>query len=255
MRINKYIASCGVASRRKADALVAEGRVYVNGKKVSEAGLQIDPEKDSVKVDGKAVGVEERKVYVLLNKPTGYISTASDQFGRKSVTDLVKVKYRVYPVGRLDYDTSGLLILTNDGEFTYAVTHPKHEIVKTYVAKIEGVPSNEEMERFKNGVDIGGFVTSKASIKVISQSSDGRTSTVEIKIYEGKNRQVRKMCDAIGHKVIRLQRTAIGDLKLEELQVGQWRYLSSEELSKLVNKKSTRGGTHDRNNKGKGRRF
>ena len=255
MRINKYIASCGVASRRKADALVAEGRVYVNGKKVSEAGFQVEPENDEVKIDGKAIGVEEKKVYVLLNKPTGYISTASDQFGRKSVTDIVKVKYRVYPVGRLDYDTSGLLILTNDGEFTYAVTHPKHEIVKTYVAKIEGVPSREELERFKDGVDIGGFVTSKASIKVISQSSDGSTSAVEIKIHEGKNRQVRKMCEAIGHKVIRLQRTAIGDLRLEGLKAGQWRHLSSEEVSRLLNKKSTRGGSNDRNNKGKGRRF
>ena len=255
MRINKYIASCGVASRRKADDLVAEGRVYVNGKKVTEPGLQIDPESDSVKVDGKAIGVEEKKVYVLLNKPTGYISTARDQFGRKSVTDLVKVKYRVYPVGRLDYDTSGLLILTNDGELTYAVTHPKHELVKTYVARIEGVPSGDELEKFRSGVDIGGFVTSRASISIISQSKDRSTSTVEIKIHEGKNRQVRKMCDAIGHKVLGLQRTAIGDLKLEGLQVGEWRYLSSEELGRLLHKKITRGDRHDRDNKGKGRRF
>ncbi len=228
MRLQKYLAQVGIASRRKAEELISEGVIKVNGNVVTEMGYKVT-NRDVIEVNGKIITGKEKKVYVLLNKPVGYISTAKDQFGRPSVVELISgIKERLYPVGRLDYDTSGLIILTNDGEFTYKMTHPKHEIKKVYLAIIKGTPSQEEMKAFKNGLKIDDYITSKASIKIIE--SEGDKSWVEIVIHEGKNRQVRKMCEAIGHPVIKLKRTALGSLSLGDLSEGHWRILNKKEI-------------------------
>lgn len=228
MRLQKYLAQMGIASRRKAEELISEGVIKVNGNTVTEMGYKVT-DQDIIEVNGKIIAGKEKKVYVLLNKPVGYISTAKDQFGRPSVVELISgIKERLYPVGRLDYDTSGLIILTNDGEFTYKMTHPKHEIKKVYLAMVQGIPSQEELKAFKNGLKIEDYITSKASIKIIE--NEGDKSWVEIAIHEGKNRQVRKMCEAIGHPVIKLKRTAIGPLTLGDLSEGRWRILSKKEI-------------------------
>jgi len=228
MRLQKYLAQVGIASRRKAEELIRDGMVKVNGNMIIEMGYKVT-DRDIIEVNGKIIANTEKKVYILLNKPVGYISTAKDQFGRPSVVELIKgVKERIYPVGRLDYDTSGLIILTNDGEFTYKMTHPKHEIKKVYMAMIQGIPSQEEMKAFENGLKIEDYITAKANIKIIK--NEGDKSLVEITIHEGKNRQVRKMCDAIGHPVIKLKRTAIGPLTLGDLMEGHWRTLSIKEI-------------------------
>ncbi|WP_028991911.1 pseudouridine synthase [Thermoanaerobacter thermocopriae] len=231
VRLQKYLAECGIASRRKCEEYILQGRVKVNGKEVKELGVKINPDVDIIEFDDKIVRREKKKVYIMLNKPTGYITSVKDQFGRATVMDLVKVKERIYPVGRLDYDTSGLLLLTNDGEIANILMHPRHEIAKTYIAKIKGIPTEEELERFRNGLLIEDYVTSKAEIKVLTVKKG--TSVVEIKIHEGKNRQVRKMCEAIGHPVISLMRTKIGELSLEGLKPGEWRYLTNKEINYL----------------------
>lgn len=231
MRLQKFLAESGIASRRKAEELILQGRVSVNGVKVTEMGFKVT-EHDSVEVDGVKAGIEQHKIYIMLNKPTGYVSTVKDQFSRKTVIDLLEgVKERVYPVGRLDYDTSGLLLLTNDGDFTYMLTHPGHEIDKVYEAEIQGIPTKEEIIRFEEGLRIDNYVTSRAKFKILSK---GKTSSiVEICIHEGKNRQVRKMCSAIGHPVIKLKRISVGKIELGGLAEGDWRYLSEEELKRL----------------------
>ena len=221
MRINKYIASCGVASRRKAEEIILDGRVTVNGKLVTELAFNIDEEKDIVEIDGEQIGVEKNNVYIVLNKPEGYITTVKDQFDRPSVLDLVKdIDERVYPIGRLDYETSGLLILTNDGDLTYKLTHPKHEVDKTYMAIVKGVPNAQEIKNFEEGLYIEDYKTAPAKIKVV-------------KINEGRNRQVRKMCRAINHPVLRLRRAAMGKIVLKDLEVGQYRHLTKEEVAYL----------------------
>lgn len=231
MRLQKYLSQSGVASRRASEEMIKQGRVFVNGKAITEMGY-IVLENDTVEVDGSIVLKSEQKVYIMLNKPVGYVSTAKDQFGRPTVIDIVKgIKQRLYPVGRLDYDTSGLIILTNDGDFTYSLTHPKHEINKLYEATVSGHPSEEDIKRFENGLKIEDYLTSKAQFKVKSKL-DNRT-IVEITIHEGKNRQVRKMCEAIGHKVLSLKRIAIGEVKLGDLEEGKWRELTVEELKLL----------------------
>ncbi len=231
MRLQKYLSQSGVASRRASEEMIKQGRVFVNGKAITEMGY-IVLENDCVAVDGTIISKSEQKVYLMLNKPVGYVSTAKDQFGRPTVIDLVKgIKQRLYPVGRLDYDTSGLIILTNDGDFTYSLTHPKHEIDKLYEATVSGHPSDEDIKRFENGLKIEDYLTSKAQFKVKSKL-DNRT-IVEITIHEGKNRQVRKMCEAIGHKVLSLKRIAIGEVKLGDLEEGKWRELTVEELNLL----------------------
>lgn len=229
-RIQKYIARCGIASRRKAEELVLQGKVKVNGKVIKEI-VTVDTEFDVIEVNGKVVKPEENKVYIMLNKPTGYITSAKDQFGRKTVVDLVDVKERIFPVGRLDYDTSGLLILTNDGEVANKLMHPSKEIDKVYIAEVEGVPTREEMERFKRGLKIEDYVTAPAKIKLLKIRD--KTSIVEVIIHEGRNRQVRKMCSAIGHKVLKLKRVRIGSLELGNLKEGEWRYLNSDEIEYL----------------------
>ena len=234
MRINKYIASCGVASRRKAEEIILDRRVKVNGEIVSELSFNIDENKDIVEIDGKVISLSENHVYIVLNKPVGYITTVKDQFDRPSVLDLVTdIKERVYPIGRLDYETSGLLILTNDGDLTYKLTHPKHEVDKTYVALVKGQPTYEELKNFRDGLEIEDYKTAPAKIRVVDVNEEKNYSKCEIKIHEGRNRQVRKMCKAINHPVLRLRRIAMGEIRLKGLKVGEYRHLTKEEIEYL----------------------
>lgn len=233
MRINKYIAQAGVASRRKADELIANGNVKVNGLILKEPGYDV-VSGDVVEVNGRKIEAEEKKVYILLNKPVGYITSVSDDRDRLTVMDLVQdVDARIFPVGRLDYNTSGMLIMTNDGDFAYTLSHPKHEMPKTYRAVVAGVLSNEKCAKLREGVDIGGFVTSKAKVEIVK--GHPRNTVVDITIHEGKNRQVRKMFKAVGNNVQSLERIAIGDVKLGRLAEGHYRKLTREEIEYLKN--------------------
>lgn len=234
MRINKYIASCGIASRRKAEEIILDKRVKVNGKTVCELSINIDENKDIVEIDGKIISLSKNNIYIVLNKPEGYITTVKDQFDRPNVLDLVTdIKERVYPIGRLDYETSGLLILTNDGDLTYKLTHPKHEVDKTYVALVKGQPTYEELKKFREGLDIEDYKTAPAKIRVVDVNEEKKYSKCEIKIHEGRNRQVRKMCKAINHPVLRLRRIAMGEIRLKGLKVGEYRHLTKEEIKYL----------------------
>lgn len=233
MRLNKYIASAGICSRRKADELIGNGNVKINGAVVSEMGIDVQ-EGDVVQVNGKTIEHREKKVYVAVNKPLGYITSMDDDKDRATVAELVgDIPERLFPVGRLDYNTTGLLIMTNDGELSQRLSHPKHEVYKTYVARVAGIISNSRVARLRKGVDIGGFVTSPAQVNVIKQFP--RSAIVEIKIREGKNRQVRKMFAAVGNKVQELERTAIGDIRLGRLMEGHYRKLTREEIEYLKN--------------------
>lgn len=229
-RLQKYMAKCGVASRRKCEEIILSGRVKVNGSVITELGFKVN-ENDVVEVDSNVIKVEENKVYIILNKPTGYITSNSDEKERKTILDIVNVKERIYPIGRLDYDSSGLLLLTNDGDIYNKIIHPKKEIEKRYIATVKGTFSKEELEKFRSGVDIGGYITAPAKIKVMKESKSN--SVVEITIHEGKNRQVRKMCSAFNHEVLNLKRIAIGKLSLDNLKEGQWRNLNEKEVSYL----------------------
>lgn len=232
MRLQKFIALCGVASRRKAEELIGEGKVKVNNKTVKEMGVIIDPGKDIIKVDDKRIRLENKKIYIMLNKPIGYVTTMDDEQDRKIVTDLIEgVKERIYPIGRLDMDTTGLLLLTNDGDLAYKLTHPRNEVLKRYIAIVEGVPNRQELERFRNGLIIDGRKTSKATIKIAKRFDD--ESILDIEIHEGRNRQVKKMCEAINHPVKKLKRVAIGSLQLGGLDVGNWRHLEEDEIQDL----------------------
>lgn len=234
MRINKYIASCGVASRRKAEEIILQGRVKVNGKTVEELSFSVDENNDIVEIDNEQIGLDEKKVYIVLNKPEGYITTVKDQFDRPSVLDLVKdIKERIYPIGRLDYETSGLLILTNDGDLTYTLTHPKHEVDKTYMAIVKGIPTSEQMKDFESGLYIEDYKTAPAKIKIVKKDEEKNYAICQIKIHEGRNRQVRKMCRAINHPVMRLRRVAMGKITLKETEIGKYRYLTDEEIQYL----------------------
>ena len=231
MRLQKYLAEAQVASRRKAEEIILQGRVSINGHIVTELGTKVESEADVVEVDGRKVSICEKMVYIMLNKPEGCVTTVKDQFERKSVLDYVKdVKERIYPVGRLDYDTSGLLILTNDGDLTYKLTHPKHNIEKTYIADVDREPDINDMERFKNGLVIDGRKTAPAEIEIIKK---GRLTSLKIKIHEGRNRQVRKMCGEINCNVVRLKRIAEGNIELGKLEKGKYRYLTDEEIMYL----------------------
>ncbi len=230
-RLQKYIAMSGVASRRKAEEIIRAGRVTVDGQLVTDPAVKVTPG-NIVEVDGKKIEPEGRKVYIMLHKPVGYITAVSDQFSRPTVMDLVKgVRERVYPVGRLDYDTSGLLLMTNDGDFANRIMHPRYEKEKTYVAEIKGFPDRRDIEAFSAGLKIEDYITKPAKIRIIKRKKS--STIVEITIHEGRNRQVRKMCEAIGHPVINLKRTAIGPLKLGDLPEGQWRFLKKKEIKKL----------------------
>ena len=233
-RLQKYLAECGVASRRKCEEYILQGKVKVNNKIITELGTKINPEKDKVTFERKEVKKENKKVYILINKPIGYVTTAEEQFGRDKVLDLVKVKERIVPVGRLDMYTSGALILTNDGEFVYKVTHPKHEITKTYTVTIHGIITKQEVEQLSNGVKIDDYITKPAKVKILKTDEEKNISRIEITIHEGKNRQVRKMCEAISKKVIALHRSKIGNIGVKDLKLGQWRYLKENEVKQLI---------------------
>lgn len=232
MRLNKYIASCGAASRRGADALVEAGRVTVNGNAVLSHGMEIDGQTDVVCVDGRRIEPEEKKVYIMLNKPAGVVCTCRDDKGRKTVLDLIGgTDERLFPVGRLDYESEGLLLLTNDGDFAYRLTHPKHEQNKTYVAKVAGELTDDAVSRLRQGVVIDGLMTGKAQITVRERACG--YSTLTVTIHEGRNRQIRRMMEAVGCRVVHLKRTAIGELTLGSLKTGQWRYLTGKDFSLL----------------------
>lgn len=217
IRLQKYLADAGIASRRKAEELIKQGKVYVNGKIVNELGTKVTPNVDEVRYEGKKVEIEEKYIYILLNKPIGYVTTVKDQFNRDSVMDLVKIRKRLVPVGRLDMYTSGALILTNDGEFVYKVTHPKHEIEKTYTVTIKGIIKKEEVKNLEIGVDIGEYITKPAKVKILKTDEEKNISRLEITIHEGKNRQVRKMCEAIGHSVLALHRSKIAGIGVKDI--------------------------------------
>lgn len=217
IRLQKYLADAGIASRRKAEELIKQGKVYVNGKIVNELGTKVTPNVDEIRYEGKKVEIEEKYIYILLNKPIGYVTTVKDQFNRDSVMDLVKIRKRLVPVGRLDMYTSGALILTNDGEFVYKVTHPKHEIEKAYTVTIKGIIKKEEVKNLEIGVDIGEYITKPAKVKILKTDEEKNISRLEITIHEGKNRQVRKMCEAIGHSVLALHRSKIAGIGVKDI--------------------------------------
>lgn len=235
-RLQKYMARCGVASRRKCEEIILSGKVKVNNKLVNELGVKINSEIDIVSYEGKIIKPEEKKLYIMLNKPEGYITSVKDEKGRKTILDLVKVDERIYPIGRLDYDSSGLILLTNDGDIYNKIIHPRVKIGKKYIVLCKGEFSKEELIRFENGIDIGGYVTAKAKIEILDKEKEKNNSIntlVEITIHEGKNRQIRRMCEALGHSVISLKRISIGDLKLGYLKKGEWRNLTENELKYL----------------------
>lgn len=235
-RLQKYLAECGIASRRKCEEYITQGKVQVNGKTITELGVKVNPEKDKITFEGKNVKQEERKVYILLNKPIGYVTTSDEQFGRDKVLDLVKVRERVVPVGRLDMYTSGALILTNDGDFVYKVTHPKHEIRKTYTVTVKGIIKNEEVEQLRKGVKIDDYTTRPAKVKILKTDEEKDISRLEITIHEGKNRQVRRMCESVGRRVIALHRSKIGNIGVKDIELGKWRYLKDFEVKTLIGK-------------------
>lgn len=231
MRLQKFIALAGVASRRKAEELIASGRVKVNGEIVKEMGVKVDPELNKVSVDDKEIYLETDKKYILLNKPVGYVTTLSDEFNRPKIIDLIEIDERVYPVGRLDYNSSGLLLLTNDGDLTHKITHPSSHVFKSYVVKVKGHITKKEMNTFKNGVDIGGYITAPAQLELIKEHKD--SSIVKVTIHEGKNRQIRRMMEVLDHPVITLKRISIGEINIDDLEKGKWRYLTQKEIEYL----------------------
>ena len=231
IRLQKYLANNGILSRRKAEEAIIQGKVKVDGKVVKELGTKINPLINKVEYQDKLVKNEEEKVYILLNKPIGYVTTVKDQFDRDIVTDLIKgVKVKLLPVGRLDMYTSGALMLTNDGDFIYRVTHPKYEIEKTYNVTLRGIIENKQVEMLEEGVKIEDYITKPARVKILKIDKEKNISRIQITIHEGKNRQVRKMCEAVGKKVLALHRAKIGKLDVKDLKIGEWRYLKEEEI-------------------------
>lgn len=233
MRINKYIAQSGICSRRKADELILNGNVKVNGAVLKEPGYDV-LEGDVVNVNGTDITVQDDLVYYLLNKPVGFVTTVKDEQDRATVMDLVSdIGERVFPVGRLDMNTSGALILTNDGKASYRLTHPKTEVFKTYHALVSGVVSKEKLWKLRNGIDIGGYVTKPARVTILRENKN--STVLEISISEGKNRQVRKMCKAVGNPVQELMRVSIGEVRLGRLKEGTYRKLTKAEIEFIKN--------------------
>ncbi len=230
-RLQKVIAASGYCSRRKAEEYIKKGVVKVNGKTVVELGTKVSG-KDQVMINGKLVGVEE-KVYIILNKPRGVVSTASDEKNRKTVIDLIETEKRIYPIGRLDYDTTGLLLLTNDGDFANEMMHPKSEIDKVYIAKVKGILKGEEIKKLKSGVIIDKKKTSPAKVKLRKVDKKNNTCIVELTIHEGRNHQVKKMIESVGFEVMKLKRERFGFLTLKGLNSGEYRNLNKKEISKL----------------------
>ena len=233
-RLQKILSQAGIASRRASEQLMLEGRVTVNGVTVRELGTKADAAHDDIRVDGRRVKVAERHRYLLLNKPRGYVTTRSDPQRRPTVIDLLRgVREYVYPVGRLDFDSEGLLLLTNDGDLAARLTHPRHGVARVYEARVLGVPDAHDLDRLARGIVLDGRRTESADVKLLPHGRDANQSTLAITIREGRNRQVRNMCDAIGHPVTHLKRVAIGPLKDSRLKVGQWRELTGEEVERL----------------------
>lgn len=231
-RLQKIIAQAGIASRRKAEQLIMEGKVKVNGEVVRELGVKASANKDQIEVEGIPIDREE-PVYFLLYKPSGVISSVKDEKGRKVVTDFLEVEQRVFPVGRLDYDTSGLLLLTNDGEFANYLMHPKFKIDKVYVAKVKGIPTREALKRLQQGIRLDDGKTAPAKVKMMSIDKKKQTAIVRITIHEGRNRQVRRMFEAIGHPVMKLKREEYGFLNLRGMNPGDVRPLKPIEVKHL----------------------
>ncbi len=231
-RLQKVIAQAGITSRRKAEQLIMEGKVKVNGKVIRELGVKVTPNKDEIEVDGVPIDREE-PVYFLLYKPTGVISSVQDEKGRKVVTDFVDIPQRVFPVGRLDYDTSGLILLTNDGELAYTLMHPKSKIDKVYVAKVQGIPFREKLKELRYGLELEDGRTAPAKVKMLSTDKKKNTSIIQITIHEGRNRQVRRMFEAIGHPVLKLKREAYSFLDLRGMNPGDIRPLKPFEVKQL----------------------
>ena len=238
VRLQKFLAEAGIASRRKCEELIQSGKVMVNGKVIETLGTKINPKEDKVTYNGKIVENSLQKTYILLNKPIGYVTTAKDQFKRDTVLDLIKINKRIVPCGRLDMYTSGALILTDDGDFVYKITHPKHEIEKTYTVTIKGIVTNEEVQKLRQGVEIDDngekYITKKANVRILKTDIEKNISRLEIVIHEGKNRQIRKMCESVGRKVLALHRSKIGNIGVKDLKIGTWRYLKKHEIEKLL---------------------
>ena len=238
-RLQKFLAEMGIASRRKSEELIRLGKIKVNGKVVTELGTKVRVGLDKIEYNGKILEKKEEKVYILLNKPIGYVTTVKDQFNRNTVMDLLKgINVRLVPVGRLDMFTSGALLLSNDGDFINKVTHPKNEIEKTYNATVVGKVTEQDIEMLKNGIEICEndkiYKTKKAKVKILKIDNEKNLSRIQIVIHEGKNRQVRKMCEAINKKVLALHRSKIGEIDVKDLQLGKWRYLTKNEILSLT---------------------
>ncbi|MCK0472175.1 pseudouridine synthase [Halalkalibacter sp. APA_J-10(15)] len=231
-RLQKVIAQAGITSRRKAEQLIIEGKVRVNGKVVRELGVKVIPNKDEIEVNGVPIDREE-PVYFLLYKPSGVISSVSDDKGRKVVTDFIEIEQRVFPIGRLDYDTSGIILLTNDGEFANLLMHPKYNVNKVYVAKVKGIPSKEGLRKLQNGIVLEDGKTAPAKVKMTSLDKRKQTAIIRITIHEGRNRQVRRMLEAIGHPVMKLKREEYSFLNLKGLNPGEGRALKPIEVKHL----------------------
>ncbi len=226
IRINKFIAGAGVCSRRNADEIILQGRVKINGQVVTDLSTRVS-NKDKVQIDNKEIKLEKNKLYIMLNKPTGYVTTSKEQFKRPSVIDLIKVEERIFPVGRLDMDSEGLLLLTNDGDFTNKIIHPTKHVSKQYEVVLKEEITSQAIEKLEKGIDIGGYITRPAKVKKINKN------VILITIKEGKNRQIRKMCEAVDNKVVTLKRVQIGELKLGDLKTGEYRSLTSEDIEKI----------------------
>ncbi|MPM46342.1 Ribosomal large subunit pseudouridine synthase B [bioreactor metagenome] len=234
-RLQKIISQAGIASRRHAEKLITDGRVTVNGHVVTELGTKVEPRKDKVAVDGKVIA-GEKYVYILLHKPKGVVTTLNDPQKRKTVVDLIKaIPERIYPVGRLDYNTEGLLLLTNDGELTNALIHPSRKIRKVYQAIVEGFPAEEKLDRFRVGMKLEDGITAPALVNIVDVDRERNLTALEIVIHEGKNRQIRRMCEKIGHPVKQLKRIRFAFLDLQGVRRGSYRFLTPTEVAELKN--------------------
>ncbi len=231
-RLQKVIAQSGYCSRRKAEELIEQGKVQVNGEVISELGTKVNYD-DEISIMGNVINVKEDKVYYLLNKPRGIITSTTDEKKRKTVVDLIGTTKRIYPVGRLDYDTTGALLLTNDGELTNILIHPRHNIEKFYIAKVNGIPTKEELQKLSNGIKIDGFKTSPAKVKLRKMDKKNNISVIDIVIHEGKNHQIKKMFEAIGYEVIKLRRERFAFLDVKDLKSGEYRELTVKEVKQL----------------------
>ncbi|RNC67380.1 MAG: rRNA pseudouridine synthase [Desulfuromonadales bacterium] len=242
-RLQKILSQAGIASRREAERIITEGRVTVNGKAVTELGVKADAARDMITVDGKQVKIGDKRVYILLNKPVGYVTTLKDPQGRPIVTELLKgLNVRVFPVGRLDYNTEGLLLLTNDGEWANRLAHPRHEVDKEYLVRVKGAVAREQILRLENGVELDDGPTAPARVAVTKQSDNN--TWISVTIHEGRYRQVRRMCEAVSLSVVRLRRVRYGTLAMGELRIGEYRHLTPYEVTSLVEgEKMKRGAT------------